>query len=163
MLVPESVKSELREPLGALMDFRHFLSMYGKERIVAVGDAVVLALLRAKAEPFVSVYDFSTRRSPLPESEKNELVRKYPKPLVCENPAGTITGALEESAKLVLEAGGALRVEGEEDLAALVFMRLCPDGLVMIYGQPEKGVVAIECSEKSRKKAEGFFEKMRKR
>ncbi|MFA5077182.1 MAG: DUF359 domain-containing protein [Candidatus Micrarchaeia archaeon] len=163
MIVPEHVKSELREPLGALMDFQHFLSMYGKERIVAVGDAVVLALLRAKAEPFVSVYDFSTRRSPLPESEKNELARKYQKPRVCENPAGTITESLEESAKLVLKTGGALKVHGEEDLAALVFMRLCPNGLVIIYGQPEKGVVAIECNEKSRKKAEGFFERMRER
>ncbi|MDD5337228.1 MAG: DUF359 domain-containing protein [Candidatus ainarchaeum sp.] len=162
MIVPESVRTELREPLGSLMDFQSFISSYGKRKIVAVGDAVVLALLRAKIESFVSVFDFSTRRNPIPEKERSELAAKYPEPLVCENPAGTIAEALEQSAKLVLKTGGALRIVGEEDLAALVFMRLCPDALIIVYGQPEKGVVAIECNEASRRKAENFFRKIRK-
>lgn len=159
--VPEEVRAELKQPLGELMDLGKFAAKYGKRKIIAVGDVVALALIKAGIKPFLSVYDFRTRRDALGKDGMERLEKIYPRPLLAENPSGSISGDLKKKARLALKSGGALFVQGEEDLATLVFMRLSPEGCVIVYGQPGEGVVCVECNEESRKKAEYFFAKMK--
>lgn len=162
LVVPEEMRKELRKPLGELLQFGDFLEKYGKRKIIAVGDIVTLALLGRGMRPFAAVYDFRSMRSELEKEGREKISSAYPSPLVAENPPGKITDELEKEAEKISKAGGALFVEGEEDLAALVFMRISPRDCVIMYGQPGEGVVAVECNEKSRKKAEELFKKMRR-
>ncbi len=160
-IVPEEMRKELKKPLGALMQFGEFISKYGKMKIISVGDIVTLSLLERGIKPFLAVYDFRTMRSGLGKSDRERIKAAYPSFSTVKNPPGSITVELEERAKELSKKGGALFVEGEEDLAALVFMKISPGGCVILYGQPNEGVVAVECNEKSRKKAEGFFARLK--
>ena len=61
------------------------------------------------------------------------------------NPAGTLTRdawvALDEAFK----SASRVRIEviGEEDLTALAAIDLAPEGTVVLYGQPDAGVVLV--------------------
>lgn len=163
LVVPEELREQLKRPLGKLMQMDEFVSEYGKKKIISVGDIVTASLLELGVMPFLAVYDFKTMRNELGVREKNIIEKTYPKPDCAKNPAGEISDELEKKASSVLKKGGALFVKGEEDLATLVFMRISPEGCVILYGQPKEGVVAVECDEKSRKKADEFLRKMRKK
>lgn len=162
LAISEEARLELKKPLGDLMSLESFLTKYKGYKIIAVGDVVVFGLLANGVRPFLSVYDFRTMRKPLGEEIMEKLNSFYPNPLFSENPPGMISEDLERKAELALKSGGALFVKGEEDLATLVFMRLSPDGCVIVYGQPNEGVVAVECNKSSKEKAEYFFSKMEK-
>ncbi|MEM3771290.1 MAG: DUF359 domain-containing protein, partial [Candidatus Micrarchaeia archaeon] len=51
-------------------------------------------------------------------------------------------------------------VKGEEDLAALYAMYKAKNSLIL-YGQPNKGIVAIVANNRIRKRAKMILEKMR--
>lgn len=161
LVVPEEMRGELRRPLGELLQLRDFLDKYGKRKIIAVGDIVTLALLGRGIKPFAAVYDFRSMRSRLERQGREKIGSAYPSPLVAQNPPGKITDELEKEAEKIAKAGGALFVDGEEDLAALVLMRISPRDCVIMYGQPGEGVVAVECNEKSREKAEELLKRMK--
>ncbi|MEM2036875.1 MAG: DUF359 domain-containing protein, partial [Candidatus Caldarchaeum sp.] len=61
-----------------------------------------------------------------------------------------------EAAAAVVEAimkrGGAVLVDGEEDLLALPAMYALPNGGLLIYGQPKVGYVVVRGSEEVRRK-----------
>ncbi len=162
-IVPEEMRAVLRRPVGALMQFDDFVLKYGKRKIIAVGDIVTLSLLSSGIAPFIAVYDFRTLRSKLGDEEQGKIRAHYPKPETANNPPGTITEELENKAAEISRRGGALFVNGEEDLAALAFMLVSPPECVIIYGQPYEGVVAVECGEEAKKKARGFFKKMERK
>lgn len=157
LIISEEIREELRKPQGKLISMNNFVKKYGKTKIIAVGDIVVLALIANGIKPFLAIYDFKTRREALEKNEQDKLNAVYPIFSKVKNPPGTITYELEKKLPELLKIGGALFIDGEEDLATLVLMRICPDGFIIIYGQPNQGVVVIECNEKTRKKAEKFF------
>ncbi len=160
MIIPQGMRQELRRPLGRLMQMDGFISAYGKGKIISVGDVVTFSLLKAGIRPFISVYDFRSMRREVEGMVRAEIRKAYPDFSTAQNPAGSISAELERACARLAKAGGALYVEGEEDLAALVLMRICGDG-VIAYGQPEEGVVAVECGAKSMEKAEQIFRKIR--
>jgi GTP-dependent dephospho-CoA kinase len=159
LVVPESLKMELKMPLGDLMQMPEFLSRYRSKKIVAVGDVIAASLLENGITPFIAVYDFRSMRKKVGDI-RARIKEAFPEFSSAKNPAGTITEELKDKAQRILLSGGALFVEGEEDLAALVFMRICPKGCIIAYGQPAEGIVAVECGPKSREKAEAIFGKM---
>ncbi len=160
--VPEALRAELKKPLGELMGMDAFISEYGKSRIISVGDIVTLSLLEKGIRPFLAAYDFRSMRHDIEKRMRERIKGAYSTYSTARNPPGTITEELEAAAASMAGKGGALYVEGEEDLAALVFMRISPEGCVIVYGQPDEGVVAVECNEKSRRKAELILGKMKK-
>ena len=51
-------------------------------------------------------------------------------------------------------------VEGEEDLMGFPAVLLAPDDSVMIYGQPDVGIVWVPVSKSNKKLARDLLEKM---
>ena len=143
------------------MGFDSFVLKYGKAKIIAVGDIVVLSLLEKGIRPFASVFDFRSMRTEISEEQKKRLMLEYPSPACVSNPPGTITEGLEKASKSLANKGGALLVEGEEDLASLVLAADSKLGAVLVYGQPNEGVVAIECGQNIRKKASAILGKIK--
>ncbi len=159
-IIPKEMRKELRKPLGALMQLKEFIKKYGKMKIIAIGDMVTISLLECGIKPFLAVYDFRNMRSKLEKKEKEKIKNTYPKFLIAQNPPSTITKELEKKARKLIKKGGALYVEGEEDLSTIVFMKIAPKHCVILYGQPNNGVVVVECNKKSKKLAKSFFKKM---
>ncbi|MEW6528692.1 MAG: DUF359 domain-containing protein [Candidatus Micrarchaeota archaeon] len=158
-IVPKEMRKELKKPLGTLMQLGEFIEKYGKMKIIAVGDIVTISLLERGIKPFLAVYDFRTMRVDLEKKEKKKIKNSYFEFCSAQNQPGTINEELEKVAKKLIKKGGALFIDGEEDLSTLVFMKIAPKDCIIVYGQPNKGVVAITCNKKSKKLAASFLKK----
>ncbi|PSP55024.1 DUF359 domain-containing protein, partial [Halobacteriales archaeon QH_7_68_42] len=68
-----------------------------------------------------------------------------------ENPPATLTADLLAAVVDGLADGTTLvRVDGEEDLAALPAIAAAPDGASVLYGQPDEGVVHVTVGDEVR-------------
>ena len=129
--------------------------------VIAVGDIVSLTLLRRGVSPNVVVFDERTRREgwrPLPP----KLLAGYQRSQV-ENPAGTISeAALRELKKLIsLPQKSALKILGEEDLLGLPAIHMAPVGSLVLYGQPDAGIVAVSVNAETKAVARSILERSR--
>ncbi|MCK4319359.1 DUF359 domain-containing protein [Candidatus Micrarchaeota archaeon] len=154
--LPDNLRKELRKPFGKFV--KDFSKLKGK-KIFAIGDETVLVLLKNNIIPYVSVFDFKIMRKPVTEKQKKTLLSVFKNPLTLRNPAGTISHEALPMVEKMMMNGGAVLVDGEEDLLALLFIYLLKEGVVL-YGQPKEGMVMVEPSEKTRKKALSILEKM---
>lgn len=108
--------------------------------MIAVGDKVTESLQELGRTPDVQVIDETegrVRRLP-PEVPYVRILR-------AKNPAGTITREATEAVRGAFAGAKPVRVliEGEEDLLAIPAIDAAPEGSVLYYGQPGKGVVRV--------------------
>ena len=70
-----------------------------------------------------------------------------------DNPAGIITDELIKTLSEAFASEKPLRifVRGEEDLATLPVILMAPLDSVVLYGQPDEGVVFVKVTEEKRK------------
>ena len=108
--------------------------------ISSVGDIVTSSLLEWGVLPFAAVVDGKTLRDrPVPLSTFDAVASR--RSLRARSPPGEVTADLQEKVhQLVVEGGGLLVVEGEEDLAVLPLARELPLGATLLYGQPGEGL-----------------------
>ncbi|HDM88464.1 MAG TPA: DUF359 domain-containing protein, partial [Candidatus Bathyarchaeota archaeon] len=80
------------------------------------------------------------------------------------NPAGTITGESWKTIERAINCSGKTKVivDGEEDLLTLVAVLSAPDGSIVIYGQPKRGVVVIEVNEKIKQRFHEIISEMKR-
>ena len=152
------IRKDLKEPQGKLIkgdipepyiEAKKHLS--NDKLIITVGDITSENALNVGIDVDISILDFKTKRTaydtnlPDPDIEFN-----------VENPPGYISEELNDSIKeavnLIKKNGESvqLRVEGEEDLAVIPCVIHAPLGSLVLYGQPEEGLVIIEVDEKSK-------------
>jgi len=154
LILPEEYRMLFKEPFGVLYQSIHkalpFLA--GKE-IYTVGDVVTHNLQKQGIIPAVAVVDGQTMRSPCTRTPAfhGECLR-------VKNPAGTLTDelicALEHA---VRNPPATVLVDGEEDLAVIPLVLAAPDGAVVLYGQPNKGVVLRVVDNEARETAHRFL------
>ncbi len=157
MALSQKLQEELREPFGRVMqapDAIRRLSDSRPEFLAAVGDETILNLLANGIRPDLGVYDLRCKRQPITDDDAKIIVDASQGASVVQNPAGTITAHLKAAInERLLEGGGWIRVEGEDDLAALALMASMPDGAVLLYGQPGEGMVWVEVTPAIRNRA----------
>ncbi|MDD2655553.1 MAG: DUF359 domain-containing protein [Candidatus ainarchaeum sp.] len=150
----EELRASLKKPLGDEGTFDSLLPRMEGKKIIAVGDQAVYSLLKRGIRPHVAVFDFRTMRGPVDDVVRKRIEEEYPSPECIKNPAGTISEALFLLVPSLMRSGGALRVEGEEDLAAIPFIHMLKKGYVVLYGQPGAGCVLVDGKSKGRKTVE---------
>jgi len=160
--LPERMRGELVMPFGKLLDEETMVERAKKcEDLVTVGDVVSLRMLENGITPRTMVYDLRTKREGM-TGLPSALTGVKGKDVLVRNPAGRImpemVRAIESSfaSKEITK----LRVEGEEDLAALVCAAVAPDGTCVAYGLPGKGVVFVNVDDKVRQKARTLIGQM---
>ncbi|MBD3390099.1 DUF359 domain-containing protein [Candidatus Micrarchaeota archaeon] len=151
--ISRELREKLKKPLGKVLPFQEAIEKLRGKRIVAVGDEIVFKLLEEGLIPFVSVFDLKTLRGPVEKEVREKLMEQYPEPEKIRKRAGELNREMFEIAAEMLEKGGGLYVEGEEDLFALPFATLV-ENEVVVYGQPGEGCVILE------KKDSGKLEKL---
>jgi uncharacterized protein (UPF0218 family) len=163
MLVFEGqLRERLKIPFGPVYTGEIVHAIFGK-KTAACGDYCVRELVEAGKKPDIAVFDYVCMRKPVDAKTRGVLEKNYPEPMLAKNPPGTITREMESALeKAVKEGWGAVQVDGEEDLASLVLMATLPDGWVLVYGQPEKGMVIVEASDRVRENAKAFMAKAKK-
>ena len=132
-------------PFGTLLNGEELLGAIPKcEKLITVGDMVSSTLINKGVIPHLTIYDRRTERRELDASEHSVDLLDVPE-MVVDNPPGLITPELFKAVKDGLDQKGKVkvRVQGEEDLAALVCAAIAPAGCCLLYGLPKKGVVLV--------------------
>jgi len=126
-------------------------------KIIAVGDVVSKNMREHHIPIQTAIVD-------------NRVLRKTIKPikvraettLHVKNPAGTLTREAWTTIKEALKQDTMTRVlvDGEEDLFTLVAVSRAPENTLVVYGQPNQGVVAVKVNEETKRKVQLIIDAM---
>ena len=163
MRLPEDLRDQLKKPLGILL----LDSVADKDNIsknipsgsfiITVGDATTEKMIRFGFNPSLQIVDSLEKRN------KRDLPGGYVKTILeCTNPAAEIT---EESISIIRQAFSMappvrIIVDGEEDLLVLPVAVYAPDNSVILYGQPNEGLVIVHVTEEVRNRARSIMSSM---
>lgn len=125
-------------------------------QVIAVGDVTCATVIDAGFQPDVSVVDGITKRG------KYEGTFTAEKEYVIFNPAATIYPEAWSAIDTAINDGvkSLVIVEGEEDLMGFPAVLLAPEGSVMLYGQPDVGIVWVPVTNENRDLARALLNSM---
>jgi len=165
LVLTERLRSSLKTPLGTLFpgegrevyqEIAQLISRKKPPRVIFVGDAVSRNAVKLDVRRDLMIIDHKERRTRV-KSLDSLPKRTYR----VRNEPGTIGSDAWAAIDDAIETGDALMVvEGEEDLLTLVVMVTAPLGSLVVYGQPNEGLVLVEVNGEAREKACLFLENM---
>ena len=157
--LPERLRSELKEPLGPVVADAETLLAAVEGPLVTVGDIVTYHLEEAGRPPDVALFDARTKREPVDDAVGAALAEADVR---VENPAGTLTADLLVALRDAIDATDPvrIRVDGEEDLAALPAIIAAPEGASVVYGQPGEGMVHVRVTPEARDRSRDLLARM---
>ena len=164
MKLPDSLRDQLKIPLGILLpigqDNKENIQKYLSDNsyIITVGDRTTEKMIEFDLIPSLQIIDGLEKR------EK----RNFPKlgnafELTIDNPAAEITLQSIEIIKKAFTMNSPVRltVNGEEDLLVLPVCIHAPENSVVLYGQPNKGLVFVQITTEIRNKAQTLLNLMK--
>ncbi|MFX1465414.1 MAG: GTP-dependent dephospho-CoA kinase family protein [Promethearchaeota archaeon] len=168
--MPLNLRKTLQRPLGQLIraDDSNFIEKITeianqvrsfKNKIVTVGDVVSSTLLEVGVIPDIIIIDLKTKRRSLPPSK----VVKCDYSVV--NPAGIIKKEVWPLLTELYQKGKIpirLYVDGEEDLLAIPATMLAPNGSIILYGQPDQGIVVLYVNNDTKQRFHNIIKAMEK-
>lgn len=169
LLLPDELRSSLKEPLGRLFrgNGQECVKAMEKEllsarKVAAIGDMTAFYLLKAYIVPDLLVVDNKTKRMPVSDHVMEKLDHDSYKVIRVSNPAATLTKELIDLIRESLHRDEHVKivVEGEEDLATLPAILYAPLGSVVVYGQPNEGSVLVDVTLEKKQYIEEFMKQM---
>ncbi|MCD5409973.1 MAG: DUF359 domain-containing protein [Methanocellales archaeon] len=167
--LPKELRIELKKPFGNLYKGRELECIRSIKhdfrnptKMISVGDLATFYLIKSGTIPDIGVVDGMIMRKPAPEEVvRGTMVAEF-RNISIDNPAGRITEELIFALRESLENDKPTRifVNGEEDLATLPAVILSPISSVVIYGQPDMGVVAVSVTDTKKEEARTLLRRM---
>ena len=164
MKLPENLRDQLKIPLGDLIkeenvNKENILTKIGSEPIViTVGDRTTENMINLGIMPQIQIVDGLEKRNQrlVP---KDDTINTN---LSCKNPPGEIT---EESTQVIQKAFSCklpvrIIVDGEEDLLVLPVCIFAPENSVVMYGQPNEGLVIVHITPDIQAKVQKILDAM---
>jgi len=162
--LPESLRKQLKIPLGILLPNKqvtrdniqkHILE---KTFLITVGDATTEIMINLGIVPSLQIIDNQEKR----KERKSLSIKGINTTLSCKNPAGEIT---KESITIIKNSFGSkppvrITVDGEEDLLVIPACIFAPSNAVVMYGQPNEGLVLVKIDTEIRDKAQKILDSM---
>ena len=165
MFLPENLRNELKIPLGKLIKNNssekedYIKKIYSEKVVITVGDATSELLLQMGLIPLLHIIDGQEKREkrslPLADAINTELSVK--------NNPGEISVESFNLVKNIFEEKPPIRlvVDGEEDLLVLPVCLFAPKNSVVMYGQPNEGLVIAEITNEVRDKVQKIVNQMK--
>ncbi len=165
MILPSNLRDELKIPLGKLIPNHssekesYIRQVYSGKVVITVGDATSELLLGMGLIPFLHIVDGQEKRvkrsPPETESINTELTIK--------NNPGEISTESFNLVKTIFNQKPPIRllVDGEEDLLVLPVCIFAPENSVVMYGQPNEGLVVAEITDEVRDKVQKIVNQMK--
>jgi len=152
LVLSEEARSQISKPFGRLFsDFSQIIPHIKGKFLCTVGDIVTKNAINTGIIPSISVVDGITKRTEVVSDIK---IPDKITTLHVKNAPGTISdellGILQKSMK---KTPAMVIVDGEEDLAVIPLLEILPDNSVLLYGQPNEGVVLCEVNPQLRSTA----------
>lgn len=146
--LPEENRIYFQKPFGRIYsNFDEILPLIKDKKIYTVGDVVTYSMFKRGLIPDIAIVDRLTKREPCsisPDFGDLKIIK-------AENPPGTITDDLLDAIEQAFEnVPAVIDVNGEEDLAVIPVILMAPVGSIILYGQPDEGVVLRDVTEESK-------------
>ena len=163
MKLPNSLRDQFKNPLGVLLpediaDKKHILEYLSDDSyIITVGDRTTEKMIDFGLIPSLQIIDGVEKR------EKRELPKlENATKLTVDNPAAEITAQSIDVIKqaFTLQSPVRIVVNGEEDLLVIPVCVHAPENSVVLYGQPNKGLVIVKVTPEIRNKTQGLLDLM---
>ena len=162
----DKIRNLLKQPLGTLIEgtqdetmeeLRKIIEIEKPKIIVAVGDFVSQNMVNHDINANIYIIDYKTMRNPVKYHKLNAAISTKVK-----NPAGEISEeAWNNIKKLIHQTKTAeIIVDGEEDLLTLPAIAQAPINSLVVYGQPEVGIVVVKVTDKKKKEIKEIISKM---
>ena len=158
LILPSHLRGKLKEPFGEIKKSVDELDLKGL--IVSVGDRTTKELLKRGIKPKICIYDGLIERQSVGISDH---IEKYDaKKIQLENPPGRLNLEAFVLIEKLLESKTNTKIEvsGEEDLLTLAVIDVAPEGLTVVYGQPQEGIIAVKIDKKTKQKIKYIIEEM---
>jgi GTP-dependent dephospho-CoA kinase len=161
--LPNSLRDQFKNPLGVLLpedtvDKAH-ISEYLSDNsyIITVGDRTTEKMIDFGLIPSLQIIDGVEKR------EKRELPKlENAIDLTVDNPAAEITTQSIDVIKqaFTLQSPVRIVVNGEEDLLVIPVCVHAPENSIVLYGQPNKGLVIVKVTPEIRNKTQSLLDLM---
>jgi uncharacterized protein (UPF0218 family) len=163
--LPENLRNELKIPLGKLIKNTDpekeqiIKQIYTKNIVITIGDATSEMLIKLGLIPFLQIVDGKEKRHEREFPADNSVVTN----LHCVNPAGELTQQSIDIIKKSFNSEPPVRivVEGEEDLLVIPVCLLAPENCLVMYGQPNEGLVTVQITKEIREKVQKIVNLMK--
>ena len=164
MKLPENLRDQLKIPLGLLLaenetdktNIQKHLSE--NSYIITVGDRTTEKMIDFGLIPSLQIIDGQEKR------KKRNIPKNFgvSTTLTCDNPAAEITTQSIETIKKAFTSQTPVRitVNGEEDLLVIPVCIFAPDNSVVMYGQPNEGLVIVKLTPEIRNKTQTLLNSM---
>lgn len=150
--VPEELRVLFKKPFGELYKGKgtspanRIKKELKNEKVIIVGDVTLKNALVVGITPSLAIVDMKTKRRGEIRLKENEAVVK--------NPPGMITEELWDEIHKKMDIDGAkILVDGEEDLAVLPCVLEADWNTIILYGQPDEGIVLVRVTEEKKMEA----------
>ena len=163
MKLPDSKRDSFKNPLGILLPESQAdkagIEQYLQDDsyIITVGDRTTEKLVNFGIIPSLQIIDGIEKR------EKRDSIKlEGTTELTVDNPPSEITDSAIEVIKKAFSMTGSVRimVSGEEDLLVLPVCVHAPENSVVMYGQPNEGLVIVKVTSEIRNKAQKLLDLM---
>jgi len=164
MHLPDSLRDSLKKPMGLLIKDSEVTKeailqiMTSDVFLITVGDATTEKMIKFGLDPSLQIVDSLEKRN-----KRNLPLGKVRTTLECVNPAAEITMESISVIKKAFQAADVpvrIIVKGEEDLLVLPVAIHAPKNSVIMYGQPNEGLVIVKVTEEIRNKATEIMNSM---
>ena len=163
MKLPCSLRNQLKIPLGLLLpenqtDKKNIQKYLSKNSyIITVGDRTTKKMIEFGLIPSLQIIDGQEKRE---KKEPPKLANAIE--LTVQNPAAEITSQSIEMIKnaLMMQPPVRLFVDGEEDLLVLPVCIYAPENAIVLYGQPNEGLVIVKITPEIRNKVQSLLDLM---
>ncbi len=164
MKLPDSLRDQLKIPMGDLIPENQVNKSNIQKQIpknsylITVGDRTTEKMIAFGLIPSLQIIDNQEKRIKR-EPTKND--NTYTE-LVCDNPAAEITPQSIDVIKkaFVSKTPVRLTVTGEEDLLVIPVCIYAPENSLVMYGQPNEGLVIVKITPEIRNKTQRLLDLM---
>jgi uncharacterized protein (UPF0218 family) len=162
--LPDNLREQLKIPLGLLIlenDVnKNNIQKHISENsyVITVGDRTTEKMIDFGLIPSLQIIDGQEKRIKRDMPENFEVLTT----LSCDNPAAEITIQSIETIKkaFVSQTPVRITVNGEEDLLVIPVCIHAPENSVVLYGQPNEGLVIVTITPEIRNKTQKLLDSM---
>ena len=164
MKLPDNLREQLKIPMGILLPDndtkKDTIQKHLPENcyIITVGDRTSEKMMDFGLTPSLQIIDGQEKRVKRDAPENIDIVTN----LTCDNPAAEITSQSIDIIKKAFNSEPPIRitVNGEEDLLVIPVCIYAPENSVVLYGQPNEGLVVVKITPEIRNKTQKLLELM---
>lgn len=164
MKLPDNLREQLKIPLGILLPDddakKDTIQKHLPENcyIITVGDRTSEKMVDFGLTPSLQIIDGQEKRVKRDTPKNIDIVTN----LTCDNPPAEITPQSIDIIKKAFNSESPVRitVNGEEDLLVIPVCIYAPENSVVLYGQPNEGLVLVKITPEIRNKTQKLLELM---